>query len=146
MRLYLVNVQSLDYLFLMVAVLAIALANIYCDPNLYEAERSAGFPFLLYTSNVLFVPIAEELLFRHLFLNKLLRKYANPYAAIGVTSLLFGLCHFDSMTHVLFATLLGLLLGYTYYKTHALWVCVVMHAFFNACVMVYGIYLGPTAL
>ncbi|HEX8330308.1 MAG TPA: CPBP family intramembrane glutamic endopeptidase [Hymenobacter sp.] len=74
-------------------------------------------------------PVLEELLFRGLVLNGLLRN-CPPWAAIGQSALLFGLIHFNP-AQSMSAGMLGLLLGWLYYRTRSLGLCVVLHAVNN---------------
>ena len=80
-------------------------------------------------------PVAEEMLFRGVFLRSFLHRHW-PWTAILLSSLLFGLVHFDP-GHMILATLLGIALGWLYYVTRSLWPSVIAHAFQNAGVMLY---------
>lgn len=75
------------------------------------------------------VPVLEELLFRGVVLNGLLRNQ-RPWVAIAQSALLFGLIHFNPAQSVN-AALAGLLLGWLYYRTRSLALCIVLHAFNN---------------
>lgn len=83
-------------------------------------------------------PVTEELLFRGVLLPGLLRNYS-PAVAIGQTALLFGIFHFNP-AQALNAFLLGLLLGWVYYRCRSLWLCIGLHGLFNGLVL--GITLG----
>lgn len=74
-------------------------------------------------------PVLEELLFRGVILNGLLRNQ-RPWLAIGQSALLFGLIHFNPAQSVS-AALLGLLLGWLYYRTRSLGLCIALHAINN---------------
>ena len=88
-------------------------------------------------------PVVEEMLFRGVFLRSFLQRYG-PWRAILLSSLLFGLVHFDP-GHMILATLLGIALGWLYYATRSLWPSVIAHAFQNAGVMLY-LHLVPESL
>ena len=88
-------------------------------------------------------PVVEEMLFRGIFLRSFLHRYG-PWTAILLSSLLFGLVHFDP-GHVVLATLLGIALGWLYYATRSLWPSVIAHAFQNSGVMLY-LKLSPESL
>lgn len=74
-------------------------------------------------------PIVEELLFRGAITRELLRRY-RPGAAIVLSALLFGLAHFNPVQMV-FAFVLGLLLGWMYWRTRSLVPCIVFHVLNN---------------
>lgn len=74
-------------------------------------------------------PVLEELLFRGVILNGLLRN-RRPWVAIGQSALLFGLIHFNPAQSVS-AGLLGVLLGWLYYRTRSLGLCIALHAINN---------------
>lgn len=74
-------------------------------------------------------PILEEVLFRGILLQGLLRNY-RPAVAIGQSALLFGVIHFNPAQSVN-AAFLGLLLGWLYYQTRSLGLCIGFHALHN---------------
>lgn len=75
-------------------------------------------------------PVLEEALFRGVILQGLLRT-RRPWVAIGQSALLFGLFHFNPAQSV-FAFLIGILLGWLYYRTQSLGVCMAVHALNNS--------------
>ncbi|RZK91796.1 MAG: CPBP family intramembrane metalloprotease, partial [Hymenobacter sp.] len=77
-------------------------------------------------------PVLEEVLFRGILLQGLLRNY-RPAVAIGQSALLFGVIHFNPAQSVN-AALLGLLLGWLYYQTRSLGLCIGLHALNNLLV------------
>ena len=78
---------------------------------------------------VIAAPILEELIFRGVILDGLLKRYT-PLTAILVSSLLFGVAHFNPWQLVT-ASLLGIFSGWVYYKTRSLAPCIIMHAGVN---------------
>ncbi len=79
-------------------------------------------------SVVIIAPIGEELIFRKLLMDRL-----NRYG--GVTSILisglaFGLMH-GNFSQFFYATLLGFLLGYVYYRTGKIRLTITLHAAIN---------------
>jgi membrane protease YdiL (CAAX protease family) len=86
-------------------------------------------PFAL----VIMAPLTEELFFRGLMLRRLLAS-VSPWAAIWTSALLFMAIHVIpwQLPSVLAA---GLLLGWVYARTRSLVLCLVMHAFVNATVL-----------
>ncbi|NDV57692.1 CPBP family intramembrane glutamic endopeptidase [Bacteroides sp. 519] len=75
-------------------------------------------------------PILEELLFRGAITKVLLQKY-NPTKAIILSALIFGIIHINPI-QVVSAFLMGLLLGWIYYKTASLIPCILIHIINNS--------------
>lgn len=75
-------------------------------------------------------PVLEELLFRGAITKALLQEY-NPMKAILISALLFGIFHINPI-QMLPAFLIGLLLGWVYYKTASLIPCILMHVLNNS--------------
>jgi len=87
-----------------------------------------------------FLPaLGEELVFRGVLQQQLMRRVANPWVAIVVTATIFSAIHgqFDGFLSRL---LLGFLLGWLYWRTKNLWVPVTAH-FLNNGLQVIGQYL-----
>lgn len=78
----------------------------------------------------LIVPIVEEIIGRGIVLKGLLGRY-KPSTAILFSALLFGITHWN-IPQFVNATLIGLLLGFVYYKTHSLIACILLHSLQNA--------------
>jgi membrane protease YdiL (CAAX protease family) len=81
-------------------------------------------------------PFLEELLFRGIIMRGFLDRY-KPWQAILYSSLLFGILHLN-IWQFCSATLLGLFLGWLYYKTRSLWPCFILHAIHNSSVTMTG--------
>ncbi len=83
--------------------------------------------------------LGEEVVFRGVLQQQLMRRIANPWVAIVVTATIFSAIHgqFDGFLSRL---LLGFLLGWLYWQTQSLWVPVAAH-FFNNGLQVVGQYL-----
>lgn len=86
-------------------------------------------PVIALVTGVVLAPILEELLFRGVLLQGLLHNY-RPWVAIGQSAILFGLIHFNP-AQSLSAAFGGLLLGWLYYRTRSLWICIIVHALHN---------------
>ncbi|MBC6607742.1 CPBP family intramembrane metalloprotease [Hymenobacter sp. BT188] len=93
-------------------------------------RKLSGFPGLSFFVICVSAPILEELLFRGLLLPGLLKNYS-PRKAILQSSLLFGIIHLNP-AQVVSAFLLGLFLGWLYYRTQSLAACIVVHFLNNA--------------
>lgn len=75
-------------------------------------------------------PIGEEVLFRAGAISQL-RKYGwSSSAAIAISALLFGIAHMNPV-QTIYATILGLLLGWVYIRTKSLILCIVLHILNN---------------
>lgn len=81
-------------------------------------------------------PVLEELLFRGAITRVLLKKY-NPTKAIILSALVFGIFHLNP-AQIVTATLIGLLLGWIYYKTASLIPCILIHILNNSL----SVYMG----
>ena len=89
-----------------------------------------------------FAPVVEELVFRKLFLDKLLAIGITP--AIVISAMIFGLPHVISQgVPQMFGTFaIGLVWAYLRVKTGKLWPSMILHALFN----LYGSYFTLTAV
>lgn len=76
-------------------------------------------------------PIFEELLFRGMILKGMLNNGMKPWLAIGVSAFIFAFIHFNPWQFV-GAFLLGLILGWVYYKTQSLLNTMFLHFFNNS--------------
>ncbi len=89
---------------------------------------------------IAFLPaLGEELVFRGVLQQQLMRRIANPWVAILVTATIFSAIH-GQFEGFLSRLLLGFLLGWLYWRTRNLWVPVAAH-FFNNGLQVMGQYL-----
>jgi membrane protease YdiL (CAAX protease family) len=87
---------------------------------------------------VIIAPILEELIFRGLILDYLL-KHKPEKASLLLSGLIFGLIHV-SPDQVFFAFLGGIFLGYVYMKSQNLLVPIFFHALNNALNFIYLLY------
>ena len=76
-------------------------------------------------------PVAEELCFRGAVLGGMLRLGCRPWTAVLVSSLLFGLIHFNP-AQVPFAFAMGLVLGVLYLRTGSLLLPMLVHVVNNS--------------
>lgn len=83
--------------------------------------------------------LGEELVFRGVVQQQLMRRIANPWVAMLVSSVVFSAAHFQ-FEGFLPRMMLGFLLGWLYWKTRNFWVPVAGH-FFNNGMQVIGQYL-----
>lgn len=91
----------------------------------------------------LLAPLAEEMVFRGAILRSLLRWKQNPWVGIAISALLFAVVHMNpaQMPH---AFLIGLLLGWMYWRTDSIVPGVVYHWVNNTVAYIlYNIYPDP---
>lgn len=90
------------------------------------ADQTGPFAFILM---VIAAPIFEELIFRGIILDGLLRKYS-PIKSILISSLLFGLVHLNPWQFVT-GFIIGIFSGWVYYRTKSLSLSIIIHASAN---------------
>lgn len=74
---------------------------------------------------VIAAPVIEELIFRGIILNGLLRKYS-PVKSIVISSVLFGIVHLNPWQFI-GAFIIGLVSGWVYYRTRKLTLSIMIH-------------------
>jgi len=84
---------------------------------------------LMFIALVIAAPILEELIFRGIMLDGLLRIYS-PTKAIVVSSLLFGVIHLNPAQFV-GGALVGGFMGWVYFHTRSVLATILIHAAFN---------------
>ena len=78
-----------------------------------------------------FGPLLEEVLFRGAIQGALMRYFGRPWPAIILSALVFGIFHMNPI-QVVYATLLGIVLGWIYYRTGSLLSVIVGHVLNNS--------------
>ena len=76
-------------------------------------------------------PALEELLFRGAIQGLLMRFFKNPWVGIFVAAFLFGIIHLNPV-QVFYATCLGMVFGWVYYRTGSLLPAIVGHIINNS--------------
>lgn len=76
-----------------------------------------------------FIPLAEELVFRGIVFGEL-RRSMHPAFALVISSIVFGVLHGNGL-HIIYAAICGLILGATYWFCDSLLACFLVHAIFN---------------
>lgn len=104
--------------------------NIMPSNESVDAIYTQGFnsPIGIFAMVVL-APVFEECLFRGVMLRGFLKNYSITKSLI-ITSLIFGLMHFNLIQSII-AAILGLALGWVFIKTGSLPVCILLHALNN---------------
>lgn len=83
--------------------------------------------------------IGEELMFRGVIQQQLMRRIASPWVGLVISAAIFSFAHFQ-FEGFLPRMLLGLILGWLYWRTRNFWIPVIAH-FFNNGLQVVGQYL-----
>ena len=78
---------------------------------------------------VIVAPVLEELIFRGIMLDGLLKKYT-PMRSIMISSLLFGFVHLNPWQFIA-GFVIGIFCGWVYYKTQSLMPAIIIHAAAN---------------
>ena len=92
-------------------------------------EMASDQGLLMFIALVIAAPILEELIFRGIMLDGLLRIYS-PTKAVIVSSLLFGLVHLNPAQFV-GGALVGGFMGWVYVHTRSVMATILIHAAFN---------------
>ena len=79
----------------------------------------------IFISTCIIAPIFEEILYRGVLLNGLLKKY-NYKKAIIYSALIFGIAHMN-LPQGVNAFFLGVIIGLAYYYTRSIYLCMAMH-------------------
>jgi membrane protease YdiL (CAAX protease family) len=74
---------------------------------------------------VIAAPILEEVVFRGVLLEGMLKRYS-PIKAIFWSAFIFGLVHLNPWQFI-GALAIGMFIGWVYWKTGSLWPCILMH-------------------
>ncbi|MFA5412601.1 MAG: type II CAAX endopeptidase family protein [Candidatus Micrarchaeia archaeon] len=96
--------------------------------GLNDGEKAVGvvteLPLYLLVASFTLVPVTEELFFRALMV---------PWLGVFISSIFFGLTHtsYGSVSEILGATFLGLILAYYFSRSKDLLPCIIAHAIFN---------------
>lgn len=84
-------------------------------------------------ANVIITPALEEVVFRGIVCNQLEKKFDTAPTVI-ISAVIFGILHFN-WVQMIYAFIVGLLIGFVYERTHKLWVVYLGHALLNLVVV-----------
>lgn len=124
--------------FLIVGTLALLFGIIIPIISLFPMTESIQKTFMVFVNQtgvftfillVFAAPVFEELIFRGIILEGLLKKYS-PILSILISSLLFGIVHLNPLQFIT-GFILGIFSGWVYYKTRNLLYSVIIHATCN---------------
>lgn len=121
---YSANPYSLDFLYVILLILGFRLiyeGSIYQFSNLLTIDLKFNSLLL----SCIYAPFIEELLYRGIILNGLIKKY-NPVIAIIISSLLFSVMHFNFFQSIN-AFFIAVIIGYIFHKTKSLYLCIFLH-------------------
>ena len=90
---------------------------------------------------IVVAPVCEEWLLRGIVLKGLLRHYS-PLKAIMWSALMFGMIHLNPW-QLIPAFFIGLIIGWVYWRTRSLRLCIFMHATNNAAAFIFSTFLFP---
>ena len=137
-RLLRFGLAKLDFVIVLWGTIMVLATGIVIEPllNLFPATyldqlgniMSAG-GWMMFTSIVV-APVIEETLFRGILQDALMRKYG-VFIGIVIASAVFGIVHLIPQ-QVVNAFMIGLVLGYIYYRTGSLWPVILIHCINNA--------------
>lgn len=100
-------------------------------------------------TNLLFlalVPaITEEIFFRGLFQNLLIKSTGNHHLGIAITSMLFAGIHLNP-TQFISMLFLAAMLGYTYYYSGSIWISIFLHFANNALAVLVNYYYNSSVM
>ncbi|MDN5204181.1 type II CAAX endopeptidase family protein [Fulvivirgaceae bacterium BMA10] len=140
------NIGVLPYLIIMSAALLIGIimpiGSLIPIPEVLKesfatlAGQTGIFTFILM---VIAAPVLEELLFRGIILDGLLKRYS-PVKSILISALLFGIVHLNPWQFVTGFTM-GILIGWVYSKNKCVLTSIIMHASVNLTAYVLRIFL-----
>ncbi|MBQ1167855.1 MAG: CPBP family intramembrane metalloprotease [Bacteroidales bacterium] len=127
-----------------IGVLVEPLSNLFPMSELmkqaFEKMFDTSRPVDLFVSTSILAPLCEELLCRGLICRGMLSKF-KPWVAIVFSAAVFALLH-GNLQQGLVAFVLGLFMGWVYYKTHSLWCTIAIH-FTNNTLSQVMMYLYP---
>ncbi len=95
-------------------------------------EQLTDDPVVMIITAVICAPVFEEIIFRGIIQKGLINKGVEPWKAIVLASVIFGLVHANPWQFV-GAVLLGCVLGLVYHKTQSLLLPMLLHGFNNLC-------------
>lgn len=100
--------------------------------ELFNTGMTTWYGVLLMLLGVgILAPIGEELFFRGLLYDWFKQKFGVEWG-IAMSSLLFGLAHYDSLVLVVSTFIMGVVLAFVYERTRTLWTAIFVHITTNS--------------
>ncbi|WP_185863792.1 CPBP family glutamic-type intramembrane protease [Blattabacterium cuenoti] len=106
------------------------LGNMYKEIEEFLKEEVKN-PIPFFSTTILLAPICEEVLFRGIILNGMLKNKIHPIKAILFSSFLFGLTHMNPW-QLVGGMIIGSFIGFIYFITSSIIDCILLHVFNNA--------------
>ena len=103
--------------------------NVNYFSGVYDDLESGAYIWSLLSISIV-GPIVEEILFRLLIFNSLEKINKNPWFAIIVSGVLFGIWHMIFVQSI-YTAIMGCLMGLIYYKTRNIFITIFIHMFNN---------------
>ena len=151
LRAALLRSVSLKPLLLSVALVfsAIFALNIFVQWFPLEDKLATQFDGLTHTfigalTVSVLAPLLEEVMFRGAIQGYMMRRVRNPWLAIVMASLVFGIFHMNPVQTV-YAAMLGLVLGWIYYRTCSLLPVIAGHVLNNTLATLVLVLFGSDA-
>ena len=137
------KIVDFRYLYLMLIIILIfqigfnsSINNLIHFLSRNKTELSNPFLNMYFVLDVVIIgPILEELICRGIILKGLLTRYS-PKWAIIISTIIFGLLH-EFPLQMCGAFLIGLFLGWIYYKTKSIGTVILLHSFANFSILGY---------
>ncbi len=131
-------ILKLIFIIFLIQFGVIGLLSILCSNNQISNPFNANILNLF--SILIFAPVIEEFLFRGIILKGLLSSYST-IKSISISSVFFSLVHINFVNfnylQVLLALNIGFFLGWIYYRSNNLILCIILHGLTNFFGMFY---------
>lgn len=126
------NSLALDFVYVVLLILGF---RFLYEGSFYQLKTLLSIDFRVNSIllSCVYAPFIEEMMYRGIVLNGLLKKYSVKIALFS-SSLIFGLMHFSFLQGIN-AFLIGLIIGYVFIKTKSLYLCIFIHFCNNFIVM-----------
>ena len=105
-------------------------SNISSDNNILLGSEKV----IYFIATAIGAPVVEELVYRGVLIG-ILRKYCDIRIAIILSSIIFGVLHFTSISVIFNAIIMGIAFSYMYVKTDNLAISMTMHGVLNGAVV-----------
>ena len=131
------------WVFLVLAILALLALSVTIEPTtsfipmpdsikaIFEKAFVDSALWDMIVSTCILAPLLEEFLCRGMMLRGMLSHGMKPWKAIFWSALIFAVMHLNPWQSIP-AFLIGLLLGWVYWRTHCLWATILLHCVNNS--------------
>ncbi len=105
------------------------LGNLYKEIELF-LHKEMKHPIAFFSTTILVAPFCEEILFRGVILNGMLKNKIHPIKAVLFSSFLFGMAHMNPWQFV-GGMFIGSFIGFIFYTTSSIVNCILLHMINN---------------